>query len=462
MNAPLQTKRLPAVDRMLRHDRIAPLLAQFGHHEVVEAVRVELAACRAAGILPEESQIADAVSGRLAARAQPALRPLYNLTGTVLHTNFGRALLPEAAVERAVMAMRSPCNLEYELEGRGRGERDALVEDLLCELTGAEAATLVNNNAAAVLLVLAALAKGREVILSRGEMVEIGGSFRIPDVMRAAQARLVEVGTTNRTHASDYAGAIGAKSAALMKVHASNYTISGFVASVSEAEVARIAHASDLPFLVDLGSGSLVDLSAFGLPREPVVRDVLAAGADIVTFSGDKLLGGPQAGLIVGRRDLIARIRKHPLKRALRVSKIILAALEGTLHAYRTPDLLARSLPTLRLLARSKEEIASLAARLESPMMSALGGEWRVEVVDLASQVGSGSLPVETIASAGLALVPSRPKAGAALDALAARLAALPTPVIGRIADNRLLLDLRCLEDESGFVGQLADLEQVA
>jgi L-seryl-tRNA(Ser) seleniumtransferase len=189
---------------------------------------------------------------------------------------------------------------------------------------------------------------------------------------------------------------------------------------------------------------------------------VLAAGADIVTFSGDKLLGGPQAGLIVGRRDLIARIRKHPLKRALRVSKIILAALEGTLHAYRTPDLLARSLPTLRLLARSKEEIASLAARLESPMMSALGGEWRVEVVDLASQVGSGSLPVETIASAGLALVPSRPKAGAALDALAARLAALPTPVIGRIADNRLLLDLRCLEDESGFVGQLADLEQVA
>jgi L-seryl-tRNA(Ser) seleniumtransferase len=462
MNAPLQTKRLPAVDRMLRHDRIAPLLAQFGHHEVVEVVRAELAACRTAGTLPDESQIADAVSGRLAARARPALRPLFNLTGTVLHTNFGRALLPEEAVEHALMAMRSPCNLEYDLEGRGRGRRDALVEDLLCELTGAEAATLVNNNAAAVLLVLAALAKGREVILSRGEMVEIGGSFRIPDVMRAAQARLVEVGTTNRTHASDYADAIGPRSAALMKVHASNYAISGFVASVTEAEVATIAHARDLPFVVDLGSGSLIDLSAHGLPSEPVVRDVLAAGADIVTFSGDKLLGGPQAGLIVGRKDLIARIRKHPLKRALRVSKIILAALEGTLRAYRMPDLLARSLPTLRLLTRPKEEIASLAARLQSPMISALGGEWRVEVVDLASQVGSGSLPVETIASAGLALIPDRPKAGAALNALAAQLAALPTPVIGRIADNRLLLDLRCLEDEAGFVGQLVDLEKVA
>jgi L-seryl-tRNA(Ser) seleniumtransferase len=462
MDAPLQTQRLPAVDRMLRHGRIAPLLARFGHLEVVEAVRAELAACRAAGTAPEEARIADSVFDRLAARARPALRPMFNLTGTVLHTNFGRAVLSEAAVEHAATAMRSPCNLEYRLEGRGRGERDELVEGLLCELTGAEAATVVNNNAAAVLLVLAALAKGRDVILSRGELVEIGGSFRIPDVMRAAQARLVEVGTTNRTHASDYAGAIGPRSAALMKVHASNYAISGFVASVTEAEVATIAHANNLPLVVDLGSGSLVDLSTLGLPREPVVRDVLAAGADVVTFSGDKLLGGPQAGLIVGRKDLIARIRKHPLKRALRPSKIILAALEGTLRAYRCPDSLTRNLPTLRLLTRPKDEIALLAARLQLPMTAALGGEWRVEIVDVASQVGSGSLPVETIPSAGLTVISKRPKAGAALNALAARLAALPVPVIGRIADNRLILDLRCLEDEAGFLVQLGDLEKSA
>lgn len=450
--------RLPAVDALLRNRGLAAALTQFGHAATVDAVRAVLADCRARGLAPPEAELAVAALARLEMRAQPALRPVFNLTGTVLHTNLGRALLSEAAVENAVMAMRSPCNLEFDLGGGARGDRDKLIEDVLCELTGAEAATVVNNNAAAVLLVLAAMGKGREVILSRGELVEIGGAFRIPDVMRAAQVRLVEVGTTNRTHARDYEQAIGPKTAALMKVHASNYAITGFVKAVSEAEVAGIAHSLSLPLLVDLGAGSLIDMSLFGLPKEPVVREVLEAGADVVTFSGDKLLGGPQAGLIVGRKDLIAKVRKHPLKRALRVSKITLAALEATLLAYRSPDLLVRDLPTLRLLTRSREEIAAVAGRIGPVLAAAVGRDWRVETVDVSSQVGSGALPVETIPSTALALVPDKPKAGAALKQLAARFAALPVPVIGRIADNRLLFDLRCLEDETAFLKQLESL----
>ena len=292
-NGSAGSQRPPSVDRILRDAAAAPLLATYGHTAVTEAVRAVLASLRKPGAdIPGDAAIAARVADRLQSRAAPALRRVFNLTGTVLHTNLGRAQLSEAAIAHAGTAMREACNLEFDLDGRERGDRDTLVEELLCELTGAEAATVVNNNAAAVLLMLAALAKGREVVLSRGELVEIGGSFRIPDVMRAAQARLVEVGTTNRTHARDYASAIGPKTAALMKVHASNYAITGFTAAVGEADVAEIAHARGLPLLVDLGAGSLVDLSAWGLPREPVVRDVLAAGADLVSFSGDKLLGG--------------------------------------------------------------------------------------------------------------------------------------------------------------------------
>jgi len=455
MNASSAARRLPSVDRVLRLPALAEPLAAHGHGAVTQAIRQVLAGARAAGQAPEEAALVAAVADLLERRERPSLRRVINLTGTVLHTNLGRALLPEAAVSHAVMAMRSACNLEFDLDGQGRGDRDTLVEGLLCELTGAEAATVVNNNAAAVLLMLAALAEEREVVLSRGELVEIGGSFRVPDVMRAAHARLVEVGTTNRTHARDYAGAIGPGTAALMKVHASNYAIHGFVASVDEAGVAEIAHAHGLPLLVDLGAGSLIDLAAYGLPKEPVVSEVLASGADVVSFSGDKLLGGPQAGMIVGRGDLIARIRKHPLKRALRLSKITLAALEATLLAYRKPDLLARDLPTLRLLTRPQAEIAELAARLRQPVSDALGADWTVEVAMLDSQVGSGSLPVETLPSAGLAIAPAQGKPGRALGELAARLSGLPMPVIGRIAKDRLLLDLRCLGEPDLLVEQL-------
>jgi L-seryl-tRNA(Ser) seleniumtransferase len=452
---------LPSVDSLLRHPDCVRLLGEFGHQAVVEAVRGVIAAQRERFECTSANQIAHDVALRLDRRAQPDLRRVFNLTGTVLHTNLGRAQLSEAAVAQAAMAMRQACNLEFDLDTGGRGERDSSIERLLVELTGAEAATLVNNNAAAVLLVLAALAEGRELVLSRGELIEIGGSFRIPDVMRAAHVRLVEVGTTNRTHPQDYRGAIGPDTAALMKVHTSNYRITGFTAAVAEAELAGIAHDAGLPLIVDLGAGSLIDLATYGLPREPVVRDVIAAGADVVTFSGDKLLGGPQAGLIVGRRELIDRIRRHPLKRALRLSKITLAALEATLLAYRTPDFLTRDLPTLRLLTRGPDELAAMAQRIGPLLAAALGPDWVVSTVAVHSQIGSGSMPGEEIPSIALA-VASASGSGKALQRLVERWRGLPVPVIGRVADGRLLFDLRCLEDEAGFVGQFGLLQDVA
>jgi L-seryl-tRNA(Ser) seleniumtransferase len=451
---------LPSVDRVARCMPVQNLVEPYGRAAVIEAIRVVLEGYRIRMAepgyqSPDEDEIAGQVAARLQARSTFALRRVFNLTGTVLHTNLGRALLSERAIEHAAMAMREACNLEFDLGDGGRGERDSLVEEVITELTGAEAATVVNNNAAAVLLVLAALAHEKEVVLSRGELVEIGGSFRIPDVMLSAGVRLVEVGTTNRTHPADYQRAIGQNTAALMKVHASNYKINGFVAEVSESEVAEIAHAQGLPFFIDLGAGSLIDLTAYGLPKEPIVRDTIVSGADIVTFSGDKLLGGPQAGLIVGKKALIDRIKRHPMKRALRVSKLTLAALEATLLAYRNPDHLLRDVPTLRLLTRPLAGIESLALRVQPRVAEALGTAWHVEVMPVSSQVGSGSLPVDVIPGMALAISQRGTKSGAALNGLATALRELPIPVIGRIAENRLLLDLRCLEDEAAFVGQI-------
>ncbi|MES3022859.1 MAG: L-seryl-tRNA(Sec) selenium transferase [Pseudomonadota bacterium] len=455
----------PSVDRVARLPHVEALVEPYGRSAVIDAIRAVLEdhRQRKSGGSPQEldgTQIGIEVEQRLRQRSRPALRRMFNLTGTVLHTNLGRALLSASAIAHASMAMREACNLEFNLDTGGRGERDSLIEQVLTELTGAEAATVVNNNAAAVLLVLAALAHEREVILSRGELIEIGGSFRIPDVMRSANARLVEVGTTNRTHKADYKNAIGPATAALMKVHTSNYVITGFVAEVTEADMAAIAHENDLPLIVDLGAGSLIDLSVHGLPREPIVREVIQTGADVVTFSADKLLGGPQAGLIVGKKSLIDRIKRHPLKRALRVSKMTLAALEATLLSYRNPEKLIQDIPTLRLLTRPVAEIAALATRLQAPVAEALGAQWEVAVVPVSSQVGSGSLPVEVIPSMALALWSPSAKSGSALNKLADALCTLPIPVIGRISENRLLLDLRCLEDEAGFLAQLGGLGQ--
>ncbi|MET0348700.1 MAG: L-seryl-tRNA(Sec) selenium transferase [Rhizobacter sp.] len=459
---------LPSVDKLLRADTTRGLLDEHGHTLVAHEARALLEALRAqvvAGVLDASAVAPDALAAALAervrARLAPRLRTVINLTGTVIHTNLGRSLLADAALQHLLAVMAAPNNLEYDLDSGGRGDRDSVVEDLLCSLTGAEAATVVNNNAAAVLLTIAALARDREVIVSRGELVEIGGAFRMPDVMASAGAHMVEVGTTNRTHPRDYEQALNARTGLVMKVHASNYAVQGFTASVDEATLAGIAHAKGVPLATDLGSGALVDLSAYGLPREPLPQDMLAAGCDVVTFSGDKLLGGPQAGLIVGRREAIARIRKYPMKRALRMSKLPLAALEATLRLYLRPEHLARDLPTLRLLTRPAEAIHAQAVRLLPAVSAAVAPRFDVVVVPLQGQIGSGSLPVERLPSAGLALSPAAPaRKGTALDELAAALRSLPSPVIGRIAQDRLLLDLRCLEDDTAFTAQLPTLRE--
>jgi L-seryl-tRNA(Ser) seleniumtransferase len=456
-------KDLPALDKLLRD--CAPLVAEHGHTLVANEARALLDGLRARAVAGQLSRIElDALpqllAARVDARLRPAMRAVLNLTGTVIHTNLGRALLADAALAQVMSLMSAPNNLEFDLEAGGRGDRDAMVEGLLQALTGAEAATVVNNNAAAVLLGIAALAGGREAIVSRGELVEIGGAFRMPDVMTAAGATLVEVGTTNRTHPRDYEQAITPRTGLIVKVHTSNYQVQGFTASVDEATLAPIAHAAGLPLMTDLGSGALVDLSSYGLPAEPLPQAMLAAGCDVVTFSGDKLLGGPQAGLIVGSRAAIGRIRKYPMKRALRLSKLPLAALEATLRLYLRPERLAQDLPTLRLLTRPAEQIAALAQRLRPEVATAVAPRFTVETVTLQSQIGSGSLPVERLPSAGLAVTAADGR-GRTLDALATALRGLPRPVIGRIHDDRLLLDLRCLEDPALLTSQLTLLKEM-
>lgn len=462
---------LPALGRLLETQVCAALIAEHGHTIVAKVARAHLDALRIdarAGKLDasqlEPQALHDAIAAGLDRELSGAMRRVFNLTGTVLHTNLGRATLAPAVARYVSQVAAGPNSLEFDIASGRRGDRDHLVEGLLCQLTGAQAATVVNNNAGAVLLTLAALAQGRDAIVSRGELVEIGGSFRMPDVMAAAGVTLVEVGTTNRTHLQDYERALGANTGLLMKVHTSNYAIQGFTAEVDEQALGDLARRHGVPLVSDLGSGTLVDLSRYGLPREPLPQDKLLAGCDVVTFSGDKLLGGPQAGLIVGQRDIIERIRRHPLKRALRMGQLPMAALEATLRLYLRPEHLTKELPTLRLLTRSQHDLRQLAADLQPHVAQACAPCVTVSVRDMDSQIGSGSLPGRQLPSAGLALSLAGGVSGAgrldgrALERLAAAWRALPQPVIGRLSDNQFLMDLRCLDDVATFRTQLADL----
>jgi L-seryl-tRNA(Ser) seleniumtransferase len=459
---------LPSVDRILRMPAVSSLEATYGRSLITDATREVLdeirrrAADSSGGDLPSSSEIVEAISGWLVRTTRPSLVPVINLTGTVLHTNLGRAAMPQEAIDAVVAVSRGASNLEFDLGKGARGDRDSHTEALLCRLTGAEAATVVNNNAAAVLLVLNTLALRKEVPVSRGELIEIGGAFRMPDIMSRAGCKLVEVGTTNRTHLRDYAGAIGPRTGMLMSVHTSNYEVQGFTASVPELQLADLAHEHNLPYVVDLGSGTLVDLENFGLPHEETPAEAIAAGADLVTFSGDKLLGGPQAGIIVGRKDLVAKVRRNPLKRALRLDKMTIAALSAVLQLYLDRDRLSARLPSIRLLNRPVDEIEGLARRILPDVSRALDGIATVSLEECRSQIGSGALPVDLLPSVALRIEPADGGRGRgrALKRLAAAFRALPVPVIGRIQNDAFLLDLRCLEDESVFLGQLENLQQ--
>lgn len=464
-NAPA---RLPSIDAILRWPDVAPLIERHGRNATTDVARTVLAACREKlrndrNARTDEETLSAAIESALRERAAPGLRPVFNLTGTVLHTNLGRAPLPQAALDAIALTARGASNLEFDLKTGRRGDRDAIVEERLCRLTGAEAATIVNNNAAAVMLLLNSLANRKEVPVSRGELVEIGGAFRIPDIMSRSGSKLVEVGTTNRTHLKDYAEAIGARTGLLMKVHTSNYEIQGFTADVSERDLAKLAHEHDLPMAVDLGSGAITDMAQFGLPHERTPMETLADGVDLVTFSGDKLLGGPQAGLIVGKAELIKRLKKNPLKRAIRCDKMTLAALDAVLGFYENPDKLAEEVPSIRLLSRKQDDIRAQAERVAPALRNALQGRVSVDVTDCMSQIGSGALPVEALPSASLALSPildGKRGIGGALKRLASDMRGLPVPIIGRIEDDRMLLDLRCLEDEDEFLRQISELSR--
>jgi L-seryl-tRNA(Ser) seleniumtransferase len=445
-------RALPSVDAIVRALDGEPPAPRARVLEVVRAVLAERRRAVLAATSPgeldaltlEAPALLPLVRAALAAAGSWGLDRVVNATGVVLHTNLGRAPLGPAALARLALVGARYSNLELDVSTKARGSRYGHVDGLLCRLAGAEASVVVNNNAAAVLLALDSLARGREVVVSRGELIEIGGAFRIPDILARSGARLVEVGTTNRTRLEDYAGALTPATALLLKVHPSNYRVVGFTEGVATAELAELGRERDIPVLEDLGSGCFVDLRAWGLPREPTVPETVAAGADVVTFSGDKLLGGPQAGIVVGRRALVERLQRNPLNRALRIDKLTLAALEATLRAYEDPATAAREIPTLRMLGESASVIRRRAGRVLRRIPVAARTALGLVVVAGRSEVGGGALPLAELPTAALAVGTLAHPAGA----LDARLRAGRPPVIGRIAADRLLLDCRTVMDD--------------
>lgn len=458
---------IPKVDSVLEHESLQQLSGSVPEMIIKDGVRLELQHMREdilAGKIDTGTdlsldRVAEAVSRRILEMDRPRLRKVINATGVVIHTNLGRSPLSEESVRQMSLASRGYSNLEYDIESGQRGSRDDLVEDLLCRLTGAEAATVVNNNAAAVMLVLRTIAAGKDVVVSRGELVEIGGSFRIPDVMEASGARLAEVGTTNRTRVSDYRKGVTADTGMLLKVHTSNYRIVGFTEEATVQELVELGRELKIPAVVDLGSGCLVDLRELGLAHsEPTVPEVLAQGADIVTFSGDKLLGGPQSGIIVGRKEYLQTIKKNPMKRALRVGKLTLSGLEATLKAYMDPATAVRRIPTLSMISTAKGSIADRARRFARRLADL---PVKTSTMSSVSRVGGGSLPLEELPTMLLALAPDHMSA----NEMEERLRLQDPPIVARIMDDKLCLDLRTVmsrelgELERGIRYALQDAE---
>jgi len=399
-----------------------------------------------------DASILDRIENRIFLDSRPGHRCVVNATGTVLHTNLGRALLSQTAIDAMVEVADHPINLEFDLSAGKRGKREETLESLLTGLSGAEAATVVNNNAAAVLLGLNTLAEGKEVIVSRGELIEIGGAFRIPEIMAKSGAILREVGATNRTHPADYESAINEKTALLLKVHTSNYKVVGFTAEVMLEQLVAIGKKHNVPVMEDLGSGALIDLSRYGLPKEPIVSERIEIGAGIVTFSGDKILGGPQAGLIVGKKDLVGKMNRNHLQRALRCGKLTLAALEATLRRYRQSPNIVQEIPTLRAFTRSIDEIRAMGEAVAPKLAAALGGDFRIRLQESTAQIGSGALPTEELPSVAIRVEHSKLSA----NAVAQKFRAADPPIIGRIKDDRFLLDLRTIFDPNDLIPRFA------
>ncbi|MET0500272.1 MAG: L-seryl-tRNA(Sec) selenium transferase [Candidatus Binatia bacterium] len=449
-------REIPSVDRVLKHVRCEALLGRYNRdyvtqkcREVLEGLRVEIRhdTSFSPGAL-EDDAVITRVEAIIRADSVPGHVRVVNATGTILHTNLGRALLPQVAIEAMVAVAGYPVNLEYDLAAGKRGRREEMIQRLLVELTGAEAATVVNNNAAAVLLGLNTFAQGKEVIVSRGELIEIGGAFRIPEVMAKSGATLREVGSTNRTHPADYENAIHDKTALLLKVHTSNYKVVGFTSEVTLDQLVAIGNKHNVPVMEDLGSGALIDLSRYGLPKEPIVSERIRAGADVVTFSGDKILGGPQAGLMVGSREWIGRMNKNHLQRALRCGKLTLAALEATLRLYcQSPDI-TQAIPTLRAFTRPLDEIREFGEAVLPKLQDTLGNGFRLMLEDSTSQIGSGALPTEELPTVVIVIEHAKLSA----TAIAKKFRAANPPIIGRINDDRFMLDLRTIFDPQDLV----------
>lgn len=435
-------RKLPKVDELLRSQELAQLRTEMGDYAVTEGIRQEVDALRQ-GILaeqitalPDRDTLSQQIARRVRRESLPSFRSVINGTGIILHTNLGRACLSEKAAQAAADAARRYSNLEYNLQSGSRGTRYSHVEDILCRLTGAESALIVNNNAAAVLLVLSALTQGGQVIVSRGELVEIGGSFRVPEIMEACGAQLKEVGATNKTHLYDYERAIGPETKAIMKVHTSNYRIVGFSETPVLSELVALGHKRSLPVIEDLGSGSLLDLNRFGLHDEPTVQDSIRAGVDVVSFSGDKLLGGPQAGIILGKKRYVDILKKHPLSRAMRVDKMTLAALEATLHSYENGT--EEEIPVIGMLAVSPTVLEQKALQLQNMLTSA---GISAQVVPVEGRVGGGSVPNQSLSSYAVALTEN-------VNELEQKLRLGLRPIIGRIHNDAYLLDVRTLWEE--------------